>query len=99
MRGGHRHQETVQVHHVHLEERQVNDLLTSIPAGTRRWVYTTFSLLGVVLGAIQVAYGTATAGQPAWLTTALAVYAFVGGALGLTARANVATGPADGGEG
>lgn len=67
----------------------MNDFLTSIPAGARKVVYAVFSLLGLVLGAVQVGFATATDGQPVWLTTALAVYAFLGGALGFTARANV----------
>ena len=66
------------------------NLLTDIlPAGYRKVAYAVVALIGLILGAIQVAYGAASAGQPTWLTVALAVYAFVGGALGLTARANV----------
>lgn len=60
-----------------------------IPAAARKKVYAVFALIGVILGAVQVAYASiASSGQPAWLTAALAVYAFLGGALGLTARAN-----------
>lgn len=59
-----------------------------IPAAHRKIAYAVFALIGVVLGAVQVGYGAAEAGQPTWLTVALAVYAFVGGAVGLTARSN-----------
>ena len=60
----------------------MNDL---IPPQWRSVAYRVFALVGIVLGAVQVGYGSANAGQPTWLTVALAVYAFVGGALGLTA--------------
>lgn len=68
----------------------MSDFLTDIiPASKRRLAYGIFSLLGVLLGAVQVGYASvSSADQPAWLTAALAVYAFVGGALGVTARAN-----------
>lgn len=63
-----------------------------VPASARRKVYATFALLGVLLGAIQVGFAAvATGDQPAWLTASLAVYAFLGGALGLTARANTSS--------
>jgi len=39
----------------------------------------------VVIGSIQVGYAAAEAGQPVWLTVALAVFAYVGGAIGYTA--------------
>ena len=56
-----------------------------IPAAYRLRAYQIFALVGVILGAVQVGYGAADAGQPVALTVALAVYAFIGGALGLTA--------------
>ena len=64
-----------------------------IPASAREQVYAWFAVLGVAIGATQVGFAAASAGQPVWLTVALAVYAFVGGAIGFTARANT---PADG---
>jgi hypothetical protein len=63
----------------------VTDILS--PA-TRQKVYAVFALLGVALGAVQVAFSAADSGQPEWLTVTLAVYAFLGGALGLTAASN-----------
>lgn len=48
----------------------------------RKVVYVAYALAGLILGAWAVV------DQPEWLTSALAVYAFVGTALGLTANAN-----------
>lgn len=67
----------------------MSDVLTSIPANARKIIYLVFSLIGLVLGAFQVWSTTPDHGAPSWLTGALAVYAFLGGALGFTARANV----------
>ena len=59
-----------------------------IPSAYRHRVYAIFATLGVLLGAVQVAFASLELGQPSWLTAALAVYGFVGGAVGLTAHAN-----------
>ena len=59
-----------------------------LPAHYRKVAYAVYAVVGVLLGAIQVGYGAAEAGQPVALTVALAVYAFLGGALGVTAAAN-----------
>lgn len=73
-------------------------MLTDVmPAHVRRVLYVTFAVVGLALGATQVGYGAAEAGQPTWLTVALAVYAFVGTGLGFTASANTPARP--GGEG
>lgn len=61
------------------------DALNLLPAGVRGVFYTVYALTGVVFGGIQVAYGAMELAQPTWLTVALAVYAFVGGAFGLVA--------------
>lgn len=58
----------------------------------RKVVYAVYAFVGVVTGAVQVAYTAAEAGQPMWLTVTLAVYAFFGTALGATAAANTPTG-------
>lgn len=70
-------------------------LTNIIPAKARQTVYAIYALLGVALGAVQVAFLNGSSGQPAWLTTTLAVYAFVGTALGLTAAANTPSTPAE----
>ena len=57
----------------------------------RAIVYGIFWALGLVLGATQVGYAAASAGQPTWLTVALAVYAFLGAGVGYTARQNTPT--------
>lgn len=66
----------------------LTDILTP---EVRKPIYAIYAILGVLLGATQVAYAAAEAGQPVWLTVALAVFAFVGTALGFTAAANTPT--------
>lgn len=51
----------------------------------RKVVYTVFWCVGLALGAVQVGFSAADAGQPVWLTVALAVFAFVGAGIGYTA--------------
>lgn len=63
------------------------NLLAEYPQ-IRKPLYALYALLGIVVGAIQVAYVAADAGQPTWLTVSLAVYGFVGTAFGLTAASN-----------
>ena len=60
-----------------------NNPLTYIPAKYKRPVYFTYSLAGLVLGA----WGLAD--DAAWLAKALAIFAFVGLAIGATAGSNV----------
>lgn len=62
----------------------------------RKTAYYIAFIVGLALGCVQVGYGAAEAGQPTWLTVALAVYAFLGAGLGLTAGANTDTGTASG---
>jgi hypothetical protein len=55
----------------------------------RKVIYGTYVIAGIVFGAIQV--GTAAvegAGQPEWLTVALAVYAFLSVPVGSLALTN-----------
>lgn len=59
-----------------------------LPAKVRKVLYAVYGFVGLGLGAVQVAYSSAGSGQPAWLTVTLAVFAFVGTALGFTAAAN-----------
>jgi hypothetical protein len=56
-----------------------------IPSTWRKAIYAGYAIIGVIIGAIQVGFAAAELGQPVWLTVTLAVYAFVGGAVGLTA--------------
>ena len=59
-----------------------------LPAKHRKTAYALYAVIGVILGAIQVGYGAAETATPAALTVALAVYAFLGGAIGITAGAH-----------
>lgn len=59
-----------------------------LPAKVRGPIYTAFGVVGVGLGATQVGYASAEHSQPTWLTVALSVFAFVGGAIGYTAASN-----------
>jgi len=59
-----------------------------IPAGLRQKVYAGFAIVGVAFGATQVGFATADVAQPTWLGVALAVFTFVGGAVGFTAAGN-----------
>lgn len=52
-----------------------------IPDGpVRKRVYQGFAAVGLALGATQVGFAAANAGQPVWLTVGLAVYGFLGAA-------------------
>lgn len=55
----------------------------------RKAIYTAFIVAGTVLGATQVGFAAIEgAGQPTWLTVALAVYAFLSVPVGSLAVAN-----------
>lgn len=64
---------------------KVNEIL---PPALRAKLYAAYALVGVLLGATQVGFAAADAGQPVALTVALAVFAFLGGAFGFVANAN-----------
>ncbi|MCW2866426.1 MAG: hypothetical protein JWR20_614 [Marmoricola sp.] len=72
----------------------------------RRDVYTIYAGVGLLIGCVQAAIGAVSEGPtPDFLKAALAVYAFIGTAIGATAASNVTvpgadeTGRADGVEG
>lgn len=65
------------------------NILTQIPAAYRRVLYLTYAVTLVLVGATQVIFASLENGQPAWLTAAINVLAYLGGALGLTAASNV----------
>lgn len=65
-----------------------NPLIEIAPAPVRKAIYTVYAVLGLVLGAIQAGFAAAGVDQQVWLTVCLAVLAFLGGALGLTAASN-----------
>lgn len=55
---------------------------------TRRVVYTTFWVVALLLGGLQVGFPAAGAEQPVWLNAATAVYVFLAAAVGYTAAKN-----------
>ena len=71
------------------------ELITTLPENTRRIIYSVYAVVGLGLGATQVGYSAADAGQPTWLIVALAVFAFIGTALGFTAAQNTGAKPVD----
>ena len=64
------------------------NISTYIPAAWRKPIYGAFAVVGVIIGAIQVGFAAAEAGNPLWLNITLAVFPFVAGAVGFTASAN-----------
>lgn len=66
-----------------------------VPTQYRARAYRVYAIVGLALGGVQVGYSAAESGQPTWLTVALAVFAFVGTGLGLTAAAYTPTDPGD----
>lgn len=68
----------------------MNTTLTGVLTGrTRQIVYIIYTVAGLGLGATQVAYSASNNGQPSWLTVALAVFGFIGAAIGATAASNI----------
>ena len=59
-----------------------------LPDKVRAKIYFWFALVGLALFSTQVGFVAAEAAQPTALTVLLAVYSFIGGALGFTAQAN-----------
>ena len=67
-----------------------------IPANVRRIIYLSLAVIGLTLGAIQVGYSSIDVAAPAWLTVAVAVYAFLGGSTGILAVLNTPMSDDDG---
>lgn len=67
-----------------------NPLVGVLTPQIRQTLYVIMAVLGLALGAVQIAYGAGDWGQPVWLTVSLSVYAFLGTALGTTAASNIA---------
>ncbi|WP_143447864.1 hypothetical protein [Kineosporia sp. R_H_3] len=66
-----------------------NFLKDIVSARTRQQVYAAYSLVGLTLGCVQAGLGAIDSGTPDWLKASLAVYAFFGTAIGVTAASNV----------
>ena len=60
-----------------------------VPPAARKWFYAIYALVSTGIAAAAVGFATADLDQPKWLLVLGAVWLFVGGAFGLTARANV----------
>lgn len=56
-----------------------------IPAKARAVVYLVYLVIGLILGSLVVGFNAGGLTDPVWLTVALAVYAYLGGAFGFTA--------------
>lgn len=69
------------------------ELITALPETARRYIYSAYAVIGLALGATQVGFSAAEAGQPVWLVVAMAVFAFIGTALGFTAAQNTGAEP------
>ncbi|MGA8047840.1 MAG: hypothetical protein WCA30_16400 [Dermatophilaceae bacterium] len=65
----------------------------------RKAIYATYSTIGLMLGGVQAGLGAVEVGSPDWLKASLAVYAFLGTAIGATAASNVQVRPAASGGG
>lgn len=62
-----------------------------LPPKARKIIYLVYALAGLAIGATQVGMAAAGVPMPVWLTVTLAVYAFLGGAVGLTATKHTPT--------
>jgi hypothetical protein len=68
--------------------KKTNPLVNILGASARKVIYSAYALVGVVLGSIQVGIGAVDAATPDWLKVALAVFAYIGIAIGATAASN-----------
>lgn len=68
----------------------MNPLTDILSPTLRKYLYSVYALVGVVLGGLQVGYGSE---GPGWLDVALRVFAYLGIALGATAASNVTPAP------
>ena len=63
-------------------------VMQSIPVKTRQVIYGAYAVVVFLIGGISVWYATAGDAQPSWIEPALAVAAYAGIGLGVTAAAN-----------
>ena len=73
-----------------------NPLTDVLTPEIRKAVYFVYASAGLIVGGIQVAYGSVNEITPDWLKITLAVYAFIGTAIGATAASNVSPPPPPG---
>jgi hypothetical protein len=67
---------------------QLGSIISS--ARVRKIIYAAYVVGIIIIGALQVGFAAVSAGQPDWLTVALAVAAFLGVPIGGLAVANAA---------
>ena len=69
-------------------ERHTTMPTVALPPKVRATIYLVYGIIGLLLGSTQVAHAAGGWAQPTWLTVSLAVFAFLGTGLGLTAASN-----------
>lgn len=65
----------------------MNPLTDILPPSTRKLLYAVYGLIGVALGSLQIV--SINAAHLAWVSVALAVFAYVGTAFGFTSASNI----------
>lgn len=63
-----------------------------LPRDIRRIIYYVLAVAGVVIGALQTAYGALGQDRPAWLIVATSVLAYLAGGSGVLAVLNTPAG-------
>jgi hypothetical protein len=65
-----------------------NPLVGIFGARARGFIYFAYALLGLLFGSVQAYLTAVDASTPTWMKGAVAVYAYVGIAIGATAASN-----------
>lgn len=65
-----------------------NPLYDLVPANQRRRVYAIFALLGLIAGAVQIAFLAIDPDLPTWLNVSIVVYNFLSVPFGALAASN-----------
>lgn len=65
-----------------------NPLTDIVPASQRRRVYAIFGLIGLIAGAVQIAFLAMDPNLPLWLNITIAVYNFLALPMGALASSN-----------
>jgi hypothetical protein len=65
------------------------DFLRLIPQKVRTYIYISYAIAGVVIGAMNVGFESAGVADPVWFNVTTEVFAYLGIPLGATAAANV----------
>ena len=73
----------------------MNNYVPAISPAVRTKLYLVYGILGTVLGAVQVGFATVEAPFPPWLKVTLAVFVFLGGAIGYTAASHTPAGDSE----